>query len=216
MICQGEESTSGAISARILDSFFQNRTAGPTRRTAMRRTRGLHAKDENEHAQVQTPQGCEYFRSQADMPPRLAEALKHFAFEYGDTYAAYLVTERDREYFWGAGGRGVVGFSRRGRFVTIADGLLAAADDRETLLADFLAFAQLNRWHTSYLNVPRNRNQPFPPSRLRSDQVRRRAARPPAARRLEGEGLGMGAPAGKLLQASRRRDPRGRSGGGRR
>ena len=90
------------------------------------------------------------------MPAGLVELLRQRAVELGDTYAAYLVTERDREYFWGAGRRGVVGFRRRGRFVTVADGLLAAPDDREALLAEFLAFAALNRWHTSYLNVPRN------------------------------------------------------------
>ncbi|HYO26331.1 MAG TPA: DUF2156 domain-containing protein [Lacipirellulaceae bacterium] len=107
-------------------------------------------------AQVHTQPGCEHYGSQLAMPPELAARLRRFAFDYGDTYAAYLVTEGDREYFWSSGRRGVVGFCRRGRYVTIADGLFAAPEDRAALLGEFLAFAQLNRWHTSYLNVPRS------------------------------------------------------------
>jgi phosphatidylglycerol lysyltransferase len=91
-----------------------------------------------------------------DMPPHLTEALGRLAFDFGDTYAAYLATERDREYFWSADRRGVVAFHRRGRFATVADGLLAAPVDRDALLKGFLAFAEMNRWHTSFVNVPRN------------------------------------------------------------
>lgn len=102
------------------------------------------------------PPGCEHYASQAAMPPELIGRLRQCALEFGDTYASYLVTETDRQYFWGAGLRGVIGFKRRGRYVTVADGLLAEPDDREQLLAEFLEFARANRWHTSYLNVPRN------------------------------------------------------------
>jgi phosphatidylglycerol lysyltransferase len=49
-----------------------------------------------------------------------------------------------------------VAFRRRGRFVLVGDGLLADPNDREALLVEFLTFAALNRWHTSYVNVPRN------------------------------------------------------------
>jgi phosphatidylglycerol lysyltransferase len=90
------------------------------------------------------------------MPAELLARLRRCAFEYGDTYAASLVLERDRELFWGAGRAGVIGFRRRGRYVVVADGLLAPPDDRPQLLADFLAFVAANRWHASFLNVPRN------------------------------------------------------------
>lgn len=108
------------------------------------------------HATFQLPTGCEHYASQAEMPADLVARLRQCALQFGDTYAAYLATESDREYFWGASRRGVVAFRRRGRHVLVGDGLLADPDDREALLAEFLAFAALNRWHTSYVNVPRN------------------------------------------------------------
>jgi phosphatidylglycerol lysyltransferase len=103
-----------------------------------------------------TPFGCEHYRAQVDMPRQLTARLRHLAIEHGDTYASYLVTEPDREYFWAADREGVVGFRRRGRYITVADGLLAAPDDRTQLLADFLAFTKARRWHVTFVNVPRN------------------------------------------------------------
>lgn len=107
-------------------------------------------------ATPQLPTGCEYYATQADLTPELAARLRNCALDFGDTYASYLATESDRQYFWGSERRGVVAFRRRGRYVMVADGLLADPDDRETLLAEFLAFTAANRWHASFINVPRN------------------------------------------------------------
>lgn len=107
-------------------------------------------------ATPQLPPGCDYYASQADLTPELFAHLRRCVFEFGDCYSAYLATEADREYFWGSERRGVVAFRRRGRYVMVADGLLADPDDRETLLAEFLAFTAVNRWHASCINVPRN------------------------------------------------------------
>ncbi len=90
------------------------------------------------------------------MPPELNDRLKECAQKFGETSAAYLVTEQDREYFWCSEQRGVVGFRRLGRYVNANDGLLAAPADRELLLKEFLAFAEQNRWHPTFFNVPRN------------------------------------------------------------
>jgi phosphatidylglycerol lysyltransferase len=103
-----------------------------------------------------SPPACEHFSSQAELPCHLTARLRQLAIEHGDTYASYLVTEPDREYFWNDDHHGVVGFRRRGRYLTVADGLLAAPEDRPQLLADFLAFTKANRWHVTFVNVPRN------------------------------------------------------------
>ena len=102
------------------------------------------------------PAGCEHYRSQVDMPQELNDRLRRCAQEFGETYAAFLVTEQDREYFWCTERRGVIGFRRLGRYVNVGDGLLAAPADRELLLRDFLAFVEQNRWRPTFLNVPRN------------------------------------------------------------
>jgi phosphatidylglycerol lysyltransferase len=90
------------------------------------------------------------------MPEEAVSRLRRLAFEHGETYAASLVLEPDRELFWSADRRGVIGFRRRGRYVLVADGLLAPSGERPRLLADFLAFAAARRWHASFINVPRN------------------------------------------------------------
>jgi phosphatidylglycerol lysyltransferase len=101
------------------------------------------------------PVGCKYFRSQVEMPQALNDRLRRYAQKFGETYAAYLVTEQDREYFWCSEARGVIGFRRLGRYVNVCDGLLAAAADREILLTEFLTFAEQNHWRPTFINVPR-------------------------------------------------------------
>jgi phosphatidylglycerol lysyltransferase len=98
----------------------------------------------------------EHYRSQAEMPLELIDRLRQCAREFGDTYASYLATQSDREYFWASGRCGVVAFLRLGRYVNVADGLLAKPADCERLLAEFLAFAEQNNWVVSFINVPRN------------------------------------------------------------
>ncbi len=99
---------------------------------------------------------CEHYRSLAEMPLELNDRLRLHARKFGDTYASYLATEASREYFWAPKKLGVVAFCRRGRYLNVADGLLAASEDREQLLTAFLAFAEQNHWVASFMNVPRN------------------------------------------------------------
>src|SRR5262245_119611 len=108
------------------------------------------------HRIPKVPVGCEHFRSQVEMPQELNDLLRQYAQEFGETYASYLVTEPDREYFWCSERRGVVGFRRVGRYAHIGDGLLAAPADRELLLSEFLTFLEQNRWRSTFVNVPRN------------------------------------------------------------
>lgn len=103
----------------------------------------------------------EYYHSQREMPGELIDWLRQSAREFGDTYASYLITDADREYFWASERSGVVAFRRLGRYVNVADGLLAAPEKRERLLAEFLAFAEQNHWVASFMNVPRNEIKMF-------------------------------------------------------
>lgn len=100
--------------------------------------------------------GCEYFASQAQMPAEACELLDRLAYELGQAYDAYLVTEPDREYFWAPGRRGVVGFTRWGRQTYVAGGLLALPADQEDLLVRFLKFAAANRLKVSFYGIGRD------------------------------------------------------------
>jgi phosphatidylglycerol lysyltransferase len=93
--------------------------------------------------------------SAAALPSAPAARLRLLALEFGDTYSSYLATEPDREYFWSSEDA-VLAFRRHGRFVVVADGLLAHGDRRPALLAEFLDFARRRRWHASFVNVPRS------------------------------------------------------------
>ena len=90
------------------------------------------------------------------MDPGVADRVRRLAFEHGDTYASYLATEDDREYFFAGGVDGVVSFRRRGRYVVAGSGLLAAPEDRDALLGAFQLLVEQNGWHAIYVNVPRN------------------------------------------------------------
>ena len=63
---------------------------------------------------MRLPTGSEHYTSQTEMPADVPALLEQYAYDLGQTYDSYLVTEPDREYFWCVGRRGVVGFIRWG------------------------------------------------------------------------------------------------------
>ncbi|NQU21890.1 MAG: DUF2156 domain-containing protein [Candidatus Nealsonbacteria bacterium] len=91
---------------------------------------------------------------QGEMSLETAALMERYAFDYGQTYDSYLVTEAGREYFWSSGRRGVVGFLRRGRHVHVMGGLLAAEEHREMLLREFTEFTSENRLTATFHNLP--------------------------------------------------------------
>ena len=99
------------------------------------------------------PAGCEWFEHQAVMPAAAIDLLEHYAFDYGESYDSYLAIEDDRQYFWSPDRRGVVAFVRWRRTLNILGGLLAAPEDVEELLENFLEFARLNRLTVNFVNI---------------------------------------------------------------
>jgi phosphatidylglycerol lysyltransferase len=82
--------------------------------------------------------------------------MEHCAFSYGGSYDSYLVTERDREYFFSSGRRGVVGFRRWGRNMQVVGGLLADPADQEQLLVELIEFARQRHWRLTFFGIGRN------------------------------------------------------------
>ena len=87
--------------------------------------------------------------------------MEHYAFEYGETYDAYLATEDDRQYFWSPGRRGVIGFVRWRRVLNVLGGLLAPAQHREELLHKFIEFVRRNQLTVNFFNVGRMEERLF-------------------------------------------------------
>lgn len=100
--------------------------------------------------------GMEYYPAGAALPVELDARLRWYAYHYGDTYAAYLVTEPDWETLWSREYRGVIRFARwGGRYVMVVGGLLAPPEEREGLLADFLQLAKRKGWQVTFYNIDR-------------------------------------------------------------
>lgn len=95
------------------------------------------------------------------MPPEAVALLERYAYEYGETYDAYLATENDREYFWSPGRMGVVAFARWHGVLNVLGGLLTAAEHREKLLGHFLEFVRLNRLTVNFFNIGRMQEKLF-------------------------------------------------------
>jgi lysylphosphatidylglycerol synthetase-like protein (DUF2156 family) len=64
--------------------------------------------------------------------------LESMAYRHGQSYDSYLVMDLDRQYFWAAGDRAVLGFVLKGRQAVVIGGLIGPDDAREALLTDFM------------------------------------------------------------------------------
>jgi phosphatidylglycerol lysyltransferase len=79
--------------------------------------------------------------------------LESFAFQFGRSYDSYLATEPGRQRFWAKNGRGVVVFVRLGKYLNVVGGLLADAEDKQSLLAEFVDYAQQRNLLISFYNI---------------------------------------------------------------
>ena len=107
------------------------------------------------------PAGCAHFASQADMPAEAISLLEEYAFEYGETYDAYLATEDDRQYFWSPGWRGVVAFVHWRGVLNVLGGLLARPEHQEELLKCFQEFVDRNGLTVNFFNLGRTDGKLF-------------------------------------------------------
>ncbi|HEX4148055.1 MAG TPA: DUF2156 domain-containing protein [Pirellulales bacterium] len=82
-----------------------------------------------------------------------ASALEDHAYRFGRTYDSYLAIDADRQQFWSSSGDGVVAYVQHGRYLHIAGGLLAPDEQKETLLAELLAFADGRGWRPTFYNI---------------------------------------------------------------
>jgi phosphatidylglycerol lysyltransferase len=127
-------------------------------------------------ARFRVPAGSRYFAHQSAMPQELVQALERASVEHGDAYDSYLVNEPNREYLVACEGRAFVSFVTRGRFGNVVGGLLAAATDKDAMLATLQDFAKLNKLTVSVFSVaerelPRFRAAGFQLTRFGQDFV---------------------------------------------
>lgn len=83
---------------------------------------------------------------------RHAARLESLAFTHGLTCDAYLAVEPWRQTFWGSAG-GAISCARVGPYLKAVGSLLAPADQRDALLAEFLAAVRAARQAVSFFNV---------------------------------------------------------------
>jgi phosphatidylglycerol lysyltransferase len=90
----------------------------------------------------------------AALPPAVAPGLlEEYAFRYGRTYDAYLVTEPGWEGLPLGNGQGMVAVARRGRYLFTSGGLLAPQEHHESLLAEYVERAAARNQVLTFFNV---------------------------------------------------------------
>ena len=90
----------------------------------------------------------------ADAPENCGPGLlEDLAFRYGRSSESYLVTEPGRKYFWLEDRSGVVVFLRRGRYLHVGGGLLAADAEKPALLNAFTQWARTGRLRPLFYNI---------------------------------------------------------------
>ncbi|MDX1387138.1 MAG: phosphatidylglycerol lysyltransferase domain-containing protein [bacterium] len=94
--------------------------------------------------EISAHSGNEYYGVQSEMPEEALNLMEQYAYDFGQGYDSYLITENNREYFFCKDRRGVIGFKRRGRFAHVVGGLLSSPEDREILLEEFTRFSRDN------------------------------------------------------------------------
>lgn len=80
-------------------------------------------------------------------------SVESFAFQFGRSYDSYLSTNPGRQRFWAKSGRGVVVYAPVGKYLNVVGGLLADADEKESLLAEFVEYAHQRRLYISFYNI---------------------------------------------------------------
>ena len=84
---------------------------------------------------------------------KLDERRKNLAFQHGEYFDSYLVTEPGREEFWSSTGQGLISYKRVGKCVLVGGGLIAPQHHKPTLLAEFLEFTKTHRYRAAFHNI---------------------------------------------------------------
>lgn len=102
---------------------------------------------------LKLPAGMRFYTSKASMSPDRIQLLEEMAFQHGRYYDSYLITEPDREYLFSSEDYGVVAFSRKGRYLTVAGGFICGEYHRPEFVAEIVEFVRLNRLVISFLSI---------------------------------------------------------------
>lgn len=116
------------------------------------RETGKHLHIDAGTAQPSAPRVTIGMRTGVASPADL-ELLPSFVYEHGDAYDSYLATEPGRNYFWSANRMGVVSYVQRGLNVLAGGGLIAAPENKERLLQEFIDFNQRHGHKFGFLNI---------------------------------------------------------------
>ena len=95
----------------------------------------------------------QHYPSKDSMDAERIQLLEEMAFQHGRYFDSYLITEPAREYLWGSEDYGVIGFSRKGRYLHVAGGLICNEYHRTEFLEEIREFAKLNKLVISFFSI---------------------------------------------------------------
>ena len=99
------------------------------------------------------PDGMQHFDSYFEMGRDQIIKMEKLAFEHGLYFDSYLIIQPDREYLWSSDGQCVVGFSRAGKYLHIAGGLIGEEGTKSQMVKELVHFAQLNRVTITFFHL---------------------------------------------------------------
>lgn len=102
---------------------------------------------------IKLPVGMQLYSAKDEMDAERIQILEEMAFRHARYYDSYLITEPDREYLWSSEDYGVLGFSRRGRYLNVAGGLICGEYQRAAFLEEIVEFLRLNQFVISFFSI---------------------------------------------------------------
>lgn len=99
------------------------------------------------------PAAGTYFASRSQLDSEWLALAERLVYEHGEAYDSYLILERDRQFYFAADRKGVISFESWRNNIYVVGGLVAARENREALLEEFLEFARSRDWNLHFLNI---------------------------------------------------------------
>lgn len=86
-------------------------------------------------------------------PSITREQIESTVFQHGEYFDSYLATEPGRQEFWSSDGRGLISYTRRGRYILVCGGVIAPDETKARLLSEFRDFADSQTATITFHNI---------------------------------------------------------------
>ncbi len=105
------------------------------------------------HRDFHSEKHVHFLNARPELHRQLARRREALVFEQGEYFDSYLATEPGRDEFWLSNGQGLISYTRRGSYVLVGGGLIAAEEHKPALLLEFLKFVREHKYRVAFHNI---------------------------------------------------------------